>query len=102
VAVGVGAVIADGNHNYKDPTKHWADADDDLRPITIGEGAAILSNCTILASVGNRAVVGAHSVVTTPVPDYCLAVGAPARVVEYFGPPDLAPSDVQLPSPRHD
>jgi acetyltransferase-like isoleucine patch superfamily enzyme len=101
-ALGVGTFIADGNHQYKDHSTHWLDADYDLRPITIGEGAAIMTNCTVLASVGKRAAVGANSVVTRPVPDYCLAVGAPARVVEYFGPPDLAPPDIPLPSPRRD
>ena len=35
-----------------------------------------------------RAVIGANSVVTRPIPPYCLAVGAPAKVVEYFGPPE--------------
>lgn len=90
-ALGVGTFIADGNHQYKDHTTHFLDTDFDFRPITIGEGAAIMTNCTILASVGKRAAIGANSVVTKPVPDYCLAVGAPARVIEYFGPPELAP-----------
>ena len=50
--------------------------------------------CTILADIGERALVAANSVVTRPVPAYCLAAGAPARTVEYFGPPELRPPGV--------
>jgi acetyltransferase-like isoleucine patch superfamily enzyme len=90
-AIGVGTFIADGNHRYTDHTKHWLDDEYDYRPIVIGDGAAIMTNAVILASVGTRSAVGANSVVTRPVPDYCLVAGAPARIIEYFGPPELAP-----------
>jgi acetyltransferase-like isoleucine patch superfamily enzyme len=50
-----------------------------------------LSKCTIVNSIGDGAVIGANSVVTRPIPAYCLAYGAPARVVEYFGPDELRP-----------
>jgi len=32
-------------------------------------------------TIGEHAVIGANSVVTSDVPAYCVAVGAPARVV---------------------
>jgi serine acetyltransferase len=35
--------------------------------------------------------VGANSVVTRPVPPYCLVAGVPARVIEYYGPEGSAP-----------
>ena len=35
-------------------------------------------------SIGDGAVVGAHSVVVDDIPPYCVAVGAPARVVRKF------------------
>jgi acetyltransferase-like isoleucine patch superfamily enzyme len=41
-----------------------------------------------MAGVGERAFIGANSVVTRPVPAFTVAVGAPAKQVEYFGPPD--------------
>jgi acetyltransferase-like isoleucine patch superfamily enzyme len=95
-ALGVGTFIADGNHRYKDHTKHWLEDDYDYTPIVIGEAAAIMTGCTIMASIGKRSAIGANSVVTRPIPDYCLAMGSPARVVEYFGPPELAPPGVKL------
>jgi acetyltransferase-like isoleucine patch superfamily enzyme len=78
--------MADGNHRYKDPNVHWEQQGYDYRPITIGDGALILTKSTILNDVGERAVVAAHSVVTQPVPAYSLVAGAPAKVKSYFGP----------------
>jgi len=87
--------IVDGNHRFRDHTRHLLEQGYDYRPITIGDGALILSNAVIIAPVGVGAVIGANSVVTKPVPDYCIAVGSPARVIEYFGPPELAPESLQ-------
>jgi acetyltransferase-like isoleucine patch superfamily enzyme len=88
---GVGTMIADGNHRFKDYTKHLLDQGYDFTEITVGDGAIVTSKCTILAPIGRGAVIGSNSVVTRPVPDYCLAAGAPARVIEYFGPPESRP-----------
>ena len=54
-----------------------------VRPVTIGDdvwighGAAILKG----VAIGDRAVIGAHAVVTRDVPDDCLVAGNPARVL---------------------
>jgi acetyltransferase-like isoleucine patch superfamily enzyme len=95
---GIGTFIADGNHRFRDHRLHLLDQGYDFTPITVGDGAIVMSKCTIIAPIGKGAVIGANSVVTKPVPDYCLAVGAPARVVEYFGPPELAPEGVKITS----
>jgi UDP-2-acetamido-3-amino-2,3-dideoxy-glucuronate N-acetyltransferase len=52
---------------------------------TIREGATIGANATIVCGchVGRYAFVGAGAVVTTPVPDYAVVVGNPARVRGY-------------------
>jgi len=86
--IGQGCVIVDGNHRFRDYRVHWNEQGYDLRPIRIGSGAAIHSNCIVAHNVGDRAVIGANSVVLKPIPPYCIAVGAPARVVVYFGPPE--------------
>jgi len=87
-AFGQSTLIVDGYHRYQDHERHWAEQGYDLRPIHIGDGAGISDNCTIQADVGERAMVASGSVVNRPIPPYCLAVGAPARVVRYFGPPE--------------
>jgi acetyltransferase-like isoleucine patch superfamily enzyme len=46
----------------------------------IGIGAIIMPGVTI----GEGAVIGAGAVVTRDVPDYCVAVGVPAKVIKDF------------------
>jgi acetyltransferase-like isoleucine patch superfamily enzyme len=88
-AFGQSTLVVDGSHRYRDPGRHWMEQGYDFRPLTIGDGAGISDKCTIQADVGERAMVASGSVVNRPVPPYCLAVGSPARVVRYFGPPEL-------------
>ena len=56
------------------------------KPIRIQKGAWIGAGVSILAgvSVGKYAVVGAGSVVTKDIPDYCVAVGNPAKVIKHL------------------
>lgn len=49
--------------------------------ITIGCDSWVGDRAIVLANVGKHCVIGAGSVVTTPIPDYAIAVGAPARVI---------------------
>jgi acetyltransferase-like isoleucine patch superfamily enzyme len=35
-------------------------------------------------TIGKGAVIGAGSVVTRDIPDYCVAVGSPAKVIKNF------------------
>ena len=82
---GQSVLIADGNHRYKDPDRHLLDQGYDFTPLRIADGAVVTSKCTVLSSIGERALVAAHSVVTRPVPAFTLVGGAPARVLEHFG-----------------
>ena len=58
-------------------------AADDIQPVKICKGAWIGSGTLILkgVTIGTGVVIGANSVVTHSVPPYCVAAGAPARVV---------------------
>ncbi len=64
------------------PIRHQAL--DSRGPIIIDDEAWLGANVTVLSGVriGKGAVVGAGSVVTRDVPDGCVAVGAPARIVK--------------------
>jgi acetyltransferase-like isoleucine patch superfamily enzyme len=55
--------------------------------VIIGDGAWLGHNAVVTSGVriGRGAVIGANAVVTADVPDYCLAVGVPARVVKSWG-----------------
>lgn len=53
--------------------------------VYIGDGTWIGENvCVIGASIGKNCVIGANSVVTKDIPDYCVAVGVPAVVIRQF------------------
>lgn len=52
--------------------------------VSIGDGAYIGINSVIVGNVmiGKHCVIGANSVVTNDIPDYCVAVGSPAKVIK--------------------
>lgn len=52
--------------------------------VSIGDGSYIGINAVIVGNVkiGKHCVIGVDSVVTKDVPDYCVAVGSPARVIK--------------------
>lgn len=50
-------------------------------PVTIGCDSWIGERATIAANVGRHCIIGAGSLVLSPVPDYGIAVGVPARVI---------------------
>jgi acetyltransferase-like isoleucine patch superfamily enzyme len=84
--------IADGSHRFRDPTVPMLEQGFDFRPLSIGDDAAAMAKATVIASLGERAFVGAGAVVTRNIPAYSLAVGVPARPIHYFGP---EPADSQ-------
>ncbi len=55
--------------------------------VRIGEGSWLGVNvCVLGAKIGKHCVIGANSVVTGNIPDFCVAVGAPARIVKRYNP----------------
>lgn len=83
--------ITDNMHSYEDvsvPIMHQAVVF--KAAVVIGRGSWIGENVSILgASIGRNCVIGANSVVTHNIPDYSVAVGAPAAVVRQYNPGDL-------------
>ncbi len=102
VEVGNGCVlaqsvlVADGSHRYREPETPMVRQGYDFNPITIGDYASIMAKATVIASVGEGAFVAANAVVTKPVPAFCLAAGVPARVIDYFGPPEKRPAELDV------
>jgi acetyltransferase-like isoleucine patch superfamily enzyme len=87
-AFGQSTLIFDGRHRYLGTDKHWLDQGWDFEPVKIGAGAGVSDKCTIHADIGENSIIASHSVVNRPIPGYCVAAGAPARVVRRFGPED--------------
>jgi acetyltransferase-like isoleucine patch superfamily enzyme len=87
-----GVILVDGQHRFRDLTQPMLDQGFEFHPLRIEDDALVLAKCAVMADVGTRAVVGANAVVTRPVPPFTVAVGAPARAIDYFGPPEDAVS----------
>jgi acetyltransferase-like isoleucine patch superfamily enzyme len=83
-----GVFIADHGHHYEDPTMPIVDQGVVSRgPVVIGRGSWLGENVAVIScKIGRNCVIGANSVVLDDIPDYSVAVGAPARVVRRFNP----------------
>jgi len=55
-----------------------------IKPVVIKNGAIVSVGCIIIAGVtiGKNSIVGAGSVVSQDIPDYCVAIGNPARIIK--------------------
>lgn len=80
--------ISDNVHGYEDVSRPII-----LQPVlfkgavSIGSGSWIGENVSIIgARIGKNCVIGANSVVTSDVPDFCVAVGVPAKVIRQYDP----------------
>lgn len=78
--------ISDNLHGYKDINLPIIDHPiEQQNEVFIGEGSWIGENvCIMGASIGKHCVIGANSVVTKNIPNYCVAVGIPAKVIKRY------------------
>ena len=62
------------------------EADWDVEPTRVKQGASVGSGATILSNltIGEKAIVGAGSVVTRDVPARSVSVGNPANIIRYL------------------
>jgi acetyltransferase-like isoleucine patch superfamily enzyme len=77
--------ITDGLHGYinaNEPYKYQSIFK--IAPIVIKRGSWIGQNVVIMpgVTIGELSIIGANSVVTKSVPDKCIAVGSPAKVIK--------------------
>ena len=88
VLMGSGVYIADCTHEYQDVSLPIiAQGARVAAPVSIGDDSWIGQHAAILgARVGRHCVVGANSVVTSDVPDYCVVAGTPARIIKRYDP----------------
>jgi acetyltransferase-like isoleucine patch superfamily enzyme len=78
--------ISDNLHSYEDITLPiMKQSIKQIENVIIGDGTWLGENvCVIGAKIGKNCVIGANSVVTKDIPDYSVAVGAPARVIKRY------------------
>lgn len=95
-SIGPGVKIGQGNHS-KDYITTYQRISGDLighslntSPAIVGNDVWCGANVVILqgVKVGDGAVIGANAVVTHDIPDYAIAIGVPAKVINYRFSPD--------------
>jgi acetyltransferase-like isoleucine patch superfamily enzyme len=80
--------ITDANHGYVDVGLPIGRQFAAPKPVSIGPGSWLGHGTIVLpgSRIGAHVVVGAGSVVAGELPDFCVAVGSPARVVRRYDP----------------
>ncbi|MBB4807783.1 acetyltransferase-like isoleucine patch superfamily enzyme [Chryseobacterium defluvii] len=80
--------ITNIDHEYEEIGKHVVNQEYKIRDTMIGENCYIGMGAAIMAGtkLGKQCIVGANSVVRGEFPDYCVIVGAPARIVKKYNP----------------
>ncbi len=87
VNIGQFCFIGDHDHEYRDVTKPVRDQGlTNVKPVVINKDTWIANKVTVCSGVtiGKHCVIGANSVVTRDIPDYSVAVGAPAKVIKKY------------------
>lgn len=78
--------ISDNLHGYEDinvPIKDQSIIQN--QEVVIGESSWLGENvCVLGAKIGKHCVIGSNSVVTKDIPDYCVAVGIPSRIIKRY------------------
>lgn len=87
VFFGPNVYITDQNHGFEDLTVPIGRQTMPEKPVVIGAGSWLGANAVVLpgVTIGKHVTIGAGSVVTKDLPDNCVAVGSPARVVRQLG-----------------
>ena len=80
-------LVTSENHGM-DPESEQAYVDQPLQAssVSIGDGCWIGERVCILpgVTIGKKCIIGAGSVVTKSIPDYCIAAGNPAKVIKKY------------------
>lgn len=81
-----GCYIGDNNHKTDPSGLYYAEQGLTGSATFIGKGVWLGQNVCVLAGsfIGERSIIGAGSVVCGYIPPYCVAVGAPAKVVKQY------------------
>lgn len=87
VLIAANVLITDLNHGIDPESKlDYGDQQYSVKDVKIGQGTWIGQNSVILpgVTIGKKCVIGASSVVTKNIPDYCIAVGNPAKEIKKY------------------
>lgn len=83
VAIAAGCLVGDAEHIKTGPWDSFAQGPLETAPTRVGRGTLLAERVTVLkgANIGESCFIGTNAVVQGRIPDYSIAIGAPARVV---------------------
>ena len=86
VLIASNVFICDYNHGTDDVEDSYLNNELTLSPVEICDGVWIGQGVYILpgVTIGRNSIIGAGSVVTKSIPEYCIAVGNPAKVIKCY------------------
>lgn len=88
ITTGPNIFISDYNHRYDivgKPIKNQGIICNG-NEVIIGDGTWIGTNCVIVGNIhiGKGCVIGANSLINKDIPEYCVAVGSPAKIIKRY------------------
>lgn len=85
-AIAANVTITDIHHPYTDEKLPIEQQMIEVKEVEIGDDCKIYNNAVVLPGVhiGKHVTIGANSVVTHDIPDFCVAVGNPAKIIKQF------------------
>ena len=88
VSMAENTFISDNTHTFTDITTPVRDQD--IKPlgnVVIGSGTWIGRNVVVNGcKIGRNCIIGAYTFLKKDIPDYCVVVGNPARIVKRYNP----------------
>ena len=85
-AIAAYVTISDIHHPYENVAIPIEKQDIKVSEVVIGDDCKIYNGAVITPGVhlGKHVTIGANAVVTSDIPDFCVAVGAPARIIKRY------------------
>lgn len=86
VTIADNVYIADTTHGYQDVNTPISSQDlEYVGDVHIGDGSWLGRNVSVLGcNIGKQCVIGTGSFVNKDIPDYCVVVGSPARIIKRY------------------
>lgn len=85
-AIAANVTITDINHPYTNVDIPIERNDIEVSPVIIGSDCKLYNNCVVLPGtrIGKHVTVGANTVVSGVIPDFCVVVGCPGTIVKRY------------------
>ena len=85
-AIASNVTITDIHHSYEDINIPIENQDIIVNKVEVGENCKIYNNSVLLpgCKIGNHVTIAANSVVKSEIPDFCVVVGAPSKIIKRY------------------